>query len=231
MGWWSKVSGPFREFGAAAGLLYAADRVLRRLWPRAGIYVYEMMAQPIGPQPLLPERLARAYEVVEITRGHPDVERMPARPEIKQQRFDRGARCLGLYKRGELAGYIWLSFGSYDEDEVRCTYRLADPQGGVFDFDLYVLPEHRMGVAFVAVWNAANAWLHAQGVRHSFSRMTRYNLPSRRAHRRLGSLCVGRAVFLQLGRLECMAATLPPYAGLSLRRTGRPRLVLSPPEG
>jgi hypothetical protein len=34
---------------------------------------------------------------------------------------------------------------------VRCTYELADAQRSVFDFDLVVLPKHRMGIGFMAI--------------------------------------------------------------------------------
>ena len=44
---WSKLAGPFREFGFFAGLLYAIDRVLRRLSPNLRLYAYELMVQPI----------------------------------------------------------------------------------------------------------------------------------------------------------------------------------------
>ena len=66
---------------------------------------------------------------------------MPARPEIKEARFRQNALCLGTFVKGQLVGYIWFCFGSYEEDEVRCTYVLVNPNQSVFDFDLYILPE------------------------------------------------------------------------------------------
>ncbi|MCW5632286.1 MAG: hypothetical protein KIT17_03040 [Rubrivivax sp.] len=226
---WEKLGAALREFGAAAGLLYLIDRALRRLSPRTGLVVYELMCQPIDGRPLLPERMARHIEFREIERGHPDVDRMPARPEIKQARFDNGARCLGVQRKGVLLGYLWLSPGNYAEDEVRCVYAL--PVGGraVFDFDLYLFPEHRMGTGFVALWHAANRYLHGLGVQASYSRMTRFNVASRRAHLRLGSLIVGRAFFVQLWRLEVMLASLRPYFALSWGARARGPLLRLPP--
>lgn len=54
-----------------------------------------------------------------------------------------------------------------------------------------------MGTAFLAVSHGLNQYLHERGIVQTYSRMTRFNLPSRRAHARLGSACVGRAVFLR----------------------------------
>lgn len=222
----SKLAGAFRDFGIAAGLLYLADHALRRLSPRLGLQVYELMAQPIGAAPLLPAARTRALSFAEIRRGDPAVELMPAREDIKAQRFDQGAKCLGVYRKGALIGYIWFRFGSYDEDEVRCTYVLAAPEQSVFDFDLVVLPEHRMGTAFASIWHAANEYLRERGVVASYSRMTRFNLASRNAHARLGSVRVGRAVFLQAWGLEAMLSSVHPYVALS--RTRRVRLLLPP---
>ena len=219
-----RLLGPFREFGFGVGLLYMADRALRALSPKCGLYVYELLAQPIVGKPLLPSGLARNLRSAEICSGHPDLALMPAREDIKSARFEQGARCLGVYKSDELIGYVWFCRDRYEEDEVRCTYLLADPASGVFDFDLVVVPKHRMGIGFVALWDAANRFLAAQGVSHTFSRMTRFNLSSRRAHARMGARCVGRATFLQVGRLELMLASVQPYVACTF--TGRVPLRL-----
>ena len=49
----AKFAGAIKEFGLAAGMLYVADRALRMLSPRLGLFVYELMAQPIPDKPLL----------------------------------------------------------------------------------------------------------------------------------------------------------------------------------
>lgn len=224
----SKLLGPFKEFGLLAGGLYAADQVLRRLSPKTGIYVYEMMVQPIGGKKLLPVNLAKNLTFAEIKRGHPAIEMMPARPEIKAARFEQGAFCLGVFRREKLIGYAWFCFNTYEEDEVRCTYELAVSDQSVFDFDFYILPEHRMGIGFLAVWHGANEYLRARNVRYTFSRLTRFNVASRRAHAHLGWKCVGRALFFQAWRVELMLATLSPFIFLSWSANHRPRLRLWP---
>ena len=225
---WRKTLGPFREFGFAAGALYALNLVLRRISPRLGLFVYELMVQPITGRPLLPANLAKNLTFAVIGRGHPDIDLMPARADIKASRFDQGAVCLGAYRKDRLIGYVWFCMRCYEEDEVRCTYELAEPEHSVFDFDLYVLPEHRMGIGFMAIWHGANAYLHERGVRYTFSRMTRFNLPSRRAHARLGAKCAARAVFIQAWRLEVMLASALPCVALTWGTSRRARVRLAP---
>lgn len=224
----NRLAGPFREFGLAAGLLYLVGRALRAISPRLNLYVYELMVQPIPDAPLLPERLSKGMEIRPITRGDPEIGLMPARPEIKESRFDQGAICLGAYRKGTLIGYLWLCFDAYDEDEVRCRYLLSPPGKAVFDFDLYIFPEHRMGLGFVGIWNGVNEYLRTRGIDFTFSRLTRYNLPSRRAHAHLGWRRVANAVFLQAWGLEVSFATIPPFVSVSVRRSGRVELRLSP---
>ena len=225
---WRTITGPFTEFGFTAGALYAADRVMRRISPRLGLFVYELMVQPITATPLLPPNRTKNLTFALIGRGHPDIDLMPARADIKASRFDQGAVCLGAYRKGKLIGYVWFCSGRYEEDEVRCTYELCEPEHSAFDFDLYVMPEHRMGIGFMAIWHGANAYLHERGVRYTFSRMTRFNLASRSAHVRLGAKCAARAIFMQAWRLELMLASAFPCIALTWGPSRRPRLRLAP---
>lgn len=225
---WQRLKAPFRDFGVAAGMLYLIDRVLRRISPRLGLQVYEFMVQAIGGPRLLPAGLSKNLSTREICEGDPEVAEMPALAHIKTQRFRQGARCLGVYRKGQLLGYSWYVRERYEEDEVRCTYELADRESSIFDFDFYVLPEHRMGIAFLAIWQGMNEALAPQGVRSTFSRMTRFNLASRRAHARLGARRAASAVFLQAWRLELMASTIAPWIGVTWRPNQRVVLRLSP---
>jgi hypothetical protein len=223
------MTGPFREFGIVAGTLYATDRLLQKLSPRLRLYAYEFVAQPIPDKPLLRPGHVKGFEFREIKRDDPEVGLMPARAEIKEQRFERGAVCLGAYRKTTLIGYIWLGFREYEEDEIRCTYSLAEPARSVFDFDVYLFPEHRMGLGFMAIWHGANEHLRNRGVRFTFSRVSRSNLASRRSHARLGARIVGRAIFLQAWGSEWMLSTLSPYLFFSGSSRRRPRLTLGPP--
>lgn len=220
--------GVYREYGLALGLLYAMDRALRRLSSRLRLYPYRFMVQPLAEKPLLPERFAKRLEIREIRRGDPEVALMPARAEIKDARFAQHAICLGAFREARLVGYMWFCFRAYEEDEVRCTYLVAPEDEAVFDFDVYIFPEHRMGLAFAAMWDGASNYLRSRGIRFTFSRLTQFNVASRRAHDRLGSKAVGRALFLQVGRAQVMAATIRPYLHVSRTAARRVQLRLLP---
>ncbi len=222
----AKLTSPFKEFGWFAGLLYSIDRVLQRLSPNLRLYFYELLVQPIPAEPLLSGKLARSFEAREIHRGDPEVAVMPARPEIKESRFDQGAVCLGTFKRDEFVGHIWFCFDAYQEDEARCTFVLPDDGQSVFDFDLYVFPQYRMGLGFLGVWNGACELLRQRGTKFSFSRLTRVNIASRNAHQKLGTRIVARVFVLKLFSWELFASTIAPFLYLSTGPGKRVRLKL-----
>jgi hypothetical protein len=223
-----KLVDVYREYGLVLGLCYGFDRALQRISSRLRLYLYHIMVQPITDEPLLPERFTRRLEMREIKRGDPEVALMPARPDIKEARFARNAVCLGAYRDGKLIGYVWFSHGCYEEDEARCAYLLAPERETVFDYDLYILPEHRMGLALAGIWHGASTYLRRRGIRYSFSRITQFNLASRRAHERLGGKAVGNVLFFQVGPVQLMAGTIWPFLHLSVSPSRRPTLRLSP---
>lgn len=222
-----KLSGIFRDFGPAAGAAYLLDRLLRAVSPRLALYVHEVMVQPIGGVRLLPERMTRNLRFESIGPQHPDLQRLPVPDAVKTARFAQGARCLAIYRKETFIGYVWFAFGRYDEDEVRCTYDLSAVERAAWDFDLYLFPEHRMGTGFLSIWHAAFEHLAQAGVEQSFSRVSRFNLASRRAHARLGSRRVGRLLVVKLGRLEIAVTSTHPFVGLT--RSGRLSLTLREP--
>src|SRR5207302_474415 len=118
----------------------------------------------------------RNLQFAEIREGDSAISLMPARPEVKAERFKQGAQCLGAYRKDDLLGYLWFCTSRYEEDEVRCTYILTEQARSVFDFDLVVVPKHRMGIGFMALWHGANLYLHQRGIRYTFSRLTRFNV-------------------------------------------------------
>lgn len=221
-----RIIGPFREFGVLAGSLYAVDRVLSMLSARLRLHVYELMVQPITDKPLIPPRFMTQLVVRQVQAGDPEIALMPVRPQVMAERLRKGSTCLGAFKGSALIGYMWFCTPSYDEDEVRCTYTVNPAHSSVFDFDFYLFPEHRLGLGFVALWNGANRFLAERGVRYTFSRLTRFNLASRRAHRHLGWKLVGRALFLKAWQVEVMLATIAPFFHLTLTQRHRARLHL-----
>jgi hypothetical protein len=220
-----RVTSPFREYGVGVGFLYTIDRMLSRLSDRLHLRVYDLMMQPVTDEPLSKRGLS-PLNIREIQPEDPSLALLPVRPDILRARRGQRAICLGGFRGEVLVGYMWFCRERYDEDEVRCTYELGSPRESVFDFDFFIFPEHRMGTAFVRLWTGVNQHLRSAGIRFTFSRVTRFNMQSRRAHQQLGARRVARAVFLQLGRCEVMLATLAPYVSASFAR--RPRVTLAP---
>lgn len=216
----------YQEFGYLAGSIYCIDRLMRRISNHLRLYYYELMMQPVRPTPLLPKSLSRAFEFREIVAGQSEIDLMPARPEVLALRFRQNARCLGLFKGDELAGYVWLGFGQYEEDEVRCNFELSPRDRSSFDFDLYIFPKYRMGPAFAALWDGANSFLRELGVDQTFSRMTRFNTPSRRAHQRLGSIRIGQIIFVHFWGIEVSISTVPNCVHVSLQPSSRVKIEL-----
>ncbi len=152
---------------------------------------------------------------------------MPRPAKIIDFRFNQGARCLGLYQEQKFIGYIWFSAGCYLEDEVRCNYILEPADESVFDFDIFLFPEHRMGLGFVGIWNEVNKFLSQSNIHYTFSRLTRFNLASRQAHAHLGWQRLGQAIFLQVRRVEIMVATVSPYVSFTFKPSQRVKLKLN----
>jgi hypothetical protein len=209
-----RLSDTLHELGPALATLYGMARLVHLCGAR--LFCYRFVAQPVHPRPPRPRRSAAtsffaASGLSELGAGRP-------RPDaILAQRFARGAQCVAATRDGQLAGFLWYQLGAYDEDEVRARYRMAGP-ALAWDFDVFVQPALRCGPTFGRLWEEAHRELDAAGVRWTCSRISPFNAASLRAHARLGAREIGAATFLCIGRLQLMAASLPPYFHASLSR-------------
>lgn len=210
------VVSAFQQFGPLLGPAYLVQRILSSISHDARLLAYDLVAQPVPEKPLLSGARAEALTWCELEPGDQELTKVIAPPAIQAMRFDQGATCLGIYRRGEMIGYVWLCDMRYEEDEARCTYEV--PRGATFDFDLVILPEHRNTLAFASLWHATFEYLRLRGIAVSYSRISRFNLPSCRAHERLGAQRIGRMMVLKLWRLEVLAASIAPRLALSLSR-------------
>jgi len=206
LGWWDAAC-------------YFASVALGRLGVR--LYKYEFVAQPVATAPLARGR-GKAIDVRLVTGidGVPDIYPRPS--HVVADRFAQGALTLQAWKGDGLAGFLWLLHDGYREDEVRADYRLASP-ASVWDFDVYVAPEFRMGPTYLRLWEEANSLLRARGVCWTCSRISSFNVASRNAHARLGTVRMGGALFLCAGRWQLSCVTQAPY--LHLSRKAAPRLT------
>ncbi|MGZ3181043.1 MAG: hypothetical protein ACXU8N_01265 [Telluria sp.] len=217
-----------RELGRPDACWYLCAAVLRRLsGGRLNLYRYRFVAQPLAAVPAAGPRGA-ALAVRPL--APPLRADALGRPQaVLDARVRQGARCLGAYAGGELAGYLWYCAGAYQEDEVRARY--FTPPRAVWDFDVHVFPRHRLGVTFPCLWHEAARRLQRSGASWSLSRISAFNAASRRAHARLGALDIGSAVFVRGRRWQWMVASLPPYVHFSRADAAFPRLRFRLPSG
>lgn len=218
-----------RELGFVDACFYVVDRLSSALsGKRARLHKYHFMAQPVAASPWLPPRRGAHFEVRRLHRGDPALRIFPRSERAFPHRFDQGAVCLAAFKSQEPIGFLWLSLGPYQEDEVRCRY-VPLPQGkAAWDFDVYITPEHRSSPVFLRLWDEANHLLRSQGVGWSFSRVSAFNPLSAASHSRMGAFRIGAAVFATFGRWQLSVASLPPYLHLSRHSASVPEFQLNP---
>jgi len=221
----SRLHSTVAELGWLNAGLYLLDLALRRLTSqRWCLRKYQLVAQTLSGPSLAAGRgtdidVRLLASAAELPPGYP----RPA--AVIADRYAQGARSLAAFRGGELTGFLWFLADAYQEDEVRVRFRLASPQA-VWDFDVYVRPQDRLGWTFRRLWDEARAMLSARGVRWSCSRISAFNAGSLRTHARIGTAPLGCAVFLCCGGWQWMAATLAPYIHLSRHPASFPQLLL-----
>lgn len=221
----SKIKSAVAELGWADGIGYLIDQALATRLKIGGFTRYVLTAQPVpdgGGVPMGP------LVVREAKADDPIFADLPVDADVLAYRFNQGAVCLVATHQARAVGTIWFCFRTYDEDMVRAQFKLLPPDDTAWDFDVYVVPEHRLGRTFARLWSAANDYLRARGVKWSLSRVSAYNVASLRSHMRLGARQVGRASFLMLGPLQIMWADVRPYVHVSWGQ-GRPVVEVRAP--
>jgi len=204
-----------------SGSVYLLDQAMQRVLPNSGIFFYDWMVQPITDKRLLPEKRASKYTHEIIKTDHALFKEMPIQPEIIQDRLKQQAECVALFKDGVLVGFIWFTFGTYIEDEVRLNFLLEPKDQSVFDFNLYIFPKYRLGHVFAATWDVANRYLYDRGFRYSYSRITHLKRNSISSHSKLGAYKVGASLTLKLGGLELTVVRRPFRLFFSMSRDKR----------
>jgi hypothetical protein len=223
----SRTLGVWRELGLAAALLYALDKLLKAASNgRAAVVAYGLYAQPLHDQGLLAVRESPETLVERVGPQSQLLDAFPRPRAVNDARFGAGATCYAASVRGRFAGHVWISRASYDEDEVRCLYVMTDPRREVWDFDVYVEPEFRLGRTLARLWKAVAQDLAREGVQCSMSRISLFNRHSIATHQRLGAQRLGSAVFVRLGQVQLGLFSLAPYVHLSWGPSSRPTLRL-----
>src|SRR3989344_712062 len=217
------------ELGWLDAVIYVLDTVLHRLTKRQCVWKYYLFAQPVPTAMLLPPSRGRSIEIIPIPPGDPVINGIDRPKAVIGERFRQGAICLGAFKSNDLIGFLWFVIGPYEEDEVRCRF-VPLPEGqAAWDFDVYLDPAYRTGLAFGRLWDEANAYLRQRGVGWTMSRISAFNLTSIRSHKKPGAIKVGSALYLRAGKYQMTLSTLPPYVHLSAKAETAPAIQAPAP--
>lgn len=225
------VLSKFRETAASIGLwnaiLFALSRLAATLvGNRVRIVKYYFMVQPVVAPDRARSTRSATFDFAWVGADCALFAQIERPPSVIAARFAQGARCLVAANKGQLAGFLWFVIGPYEEDEVRACFVPGPAGRAAWDFDVMIMPQYRLGRLFSYMWNGASAELAANGVEHTMSRISAFNAASIASHRRLGARIVGQAVFLCLGRLQLMRASVAPHWHVSRRLDERPVLLI-----
>jgi hypothetical protein len=221
-----------RRLGVIDAALLVTARTLGFLTRgRAQLEKYYFLAQLV---PRAPDRAFRAggIAVAEVFADDPRLVEFERPMDELARRFANSSRCFAAWHGETLAGFLWFTEQRYDEDEVRCTFRIHPLDRAVWDFDVHIVPRFRLGRTFALLWESAFAAMRERDVRWSISRVSAFKAESIRAHQRLGARCTGSAVFLLLGslqftftspgRLKCRRLEQGPYPSMDVQAPGEP---------
>jgi len=222
---WQKLRSAVRAFGVFDGCLYCLDRILHAAGGCLRIYSYILVSQPVPPEAPGGSMMANVT-IRELGRNDPALREFPLDDDVLDWRFGQGAVCLGIWRKGALLGCFWFHRGTFLEDEVRCRFSPRPAESTVWDFDVYLMPEHRLGRGFLQLWHAAFGVIRGLGAKWSVSRISGFNERSRASHQALGARPVGRAIYLKGRRKQVMISTLRPYLHVSSSPEDVPEIIV-----
>lgn len=211
-----RILEPLTEFGLVAGLIYLIDRASERLFSRRILYYYSIVAQPVAPPRLRPGKDMRTVVCTNPEEVAPFADQMTASEQMNLERFGLGYTCVVLAKADELLAYGWIAYEDFREDEVRCIFSPLPTEMTGWDFDVYILPQHRGTLTFARVWDAINGALSASGRTWTVSRISRFNISSYQSHKSLGAVTCFNMLFVVVGRVQLMISPRRPFIHLSL---------------
>lgn len=229
------VTRPFRSLSNAVervgfldATIIAASRVLRRVSAgHCDVTRFYVFSQPLRPNALPQRRRANALTVRAIGADDPLLGRFPRPRHEIAQRFETGSQCFVVEAGGDILGFMWVHQGIFFDTEVGVYFQTQPANETCWDFDVFVQPAQRGGLAFFRLWEGACGNLSRKGVRWSMSRVFAHNEDSIRSHARLGAYAVASAIQLRLGGYMVTLADCAPRFRLSRGRESAPELVVS----
>lgn len=224
----ARLTNACKELGLMNTLVHICNRILAKLFlNQVAIYKYYITKQSITSSPLLLSGRGKDIEVREISSSDPICSQLDRPFDVIQARFNQGGHCYAAFRKGEIVGYLWLNFGKYQEDEVRCTYVLLPFNKSAWDYDVYVFPKHRFSFAFPRLWECANEAMTERGIQNTYSRINYYNIASLNSHKKLGSHIIGSIYFLRFFQMQMsLSVNFRPAITFSCNRQTFPDIYI-----
>ena len=105
------------------------------------------------------------------------------------ERMRLGDQCLLILRGADVIGMTWIGFDLDAPRELGCAIHM--PVGSCWEYDTFVLPEHRSLGAFAFLMRELFRRLPARGIGRVFAAVGHLNRASRVAHGRLGFTAAG----------------------------------------
>ncbi|CAE6511867.1 hypothetical protein C8R30_11040 [Nitrosomonas nitrosa] len=191
------------------------------------IYKYYLIAQPVNSKLLLPPNRGKNIKIRLINKQDPVIQIFPRPLSVIYNRFEQGALCLAAFKDEKFIGFIWLILNPYQEDEVRARFIPLPSSRAAWDFDVYIVPEYRLGFTFLRLWEEANQLLIKNGIQWSCSRISAFNLNSLKSHAGFGTITLGQAIFFRVYNWQITFSSLHPYIHFSSHFNSFPKFYLN----
>lgn len=208
----------FAELGWTTGLLYLVSVGLRRFVPFLAVEKYYVVAQPVAARAVLPEKRGRNISVLMIESDHPLLAKLPRSREELARRFAGGAVCFLAMRDERIIGHLWVTRSPYREAVDRSEFDPRPSRKMAWDFDMWIMPGDRLGLAFARLWDECNSYLREQGVTWTCSRVSAFNRASLRSHARMGMRVMHTLIYFRAGSLELLLADVAPFLSVSFSR-------------
>lgn len=220
----SRLKGKLQTLGWSDTAVFIAARAVHKVsFGCARLIKYYFVAQPVAQHA---PKIVRGFGNTRMylaTATDAVIAQAPRPEQVLIDRFSaQHARCIVAHRNDELTGFLWLCPAGYREDEVRCVYRWTPDRVAMWDFDVYIAPQFRMGRLFTRMWDRAHAELRPEGIEWTLSRIDAFNSASLAAHRKLGARNLGWACFMVVGRVQLTLLSRPPFFHLSLGKAQVP---------
>jgi hypothetical protein len=217
--------------GWCTRMLYVLSVALRRFCPFLSIEKYYVVAQPVATRSLLPEKRGKNISILQIDSDHPLISQLPRPRDEIARRFAGGARCFLASRGDRIIGHLWVTLSPYREPTHRCEFAPQPPGRIAWDFDMWIAPDERLGLAFSKLWDQCNAYLRERGIAWTCSRVSAFNAASLKSHERLGMRIMHSLLHVGAGPLEMVIADVAPFFALSFSRHTFPAIKVTAPAG